>query len=62
MPHKRCDKDYTQAKNNKSFLRNMYKSRSFSVKQRDVATYISIDYKAIIPVGEPGHPGVRGYN
>jgi len=48
-----------------SFLRNMHKSRSFSVKQRDVATYISIDYKAIIPVGEPGHPvsnGVRGYN
>jgi len=30
--------------------------KEFSVQQRDVATYISIDDKAIIPVGEPGHP------
>ena len=39
--------------------------KEFSVQQRDFVTYISIDDKAIIPVGEPGHPvssGVRGHN
>jgi len=39
--------------------------KEFSVQHKDFATYISIDDKAIIPVGEPGHSvssGVRGHN
>ena len=39
--------------------------RHFSVLIRDVATYMSVDDKAIVPVGEPKAPvstGVRGHN
>lgn len=39
--------------------------RHFSVLMHDVATYMSVDDKAIVPVGEPKAPvstGVRGHN
>ena len=39
--------------------------KEFSVKFRDILQYVSVDDKAIIPVGEPGMPvstGVRGHN
>ena len=39
--------------------------KEFCVQEREFASYLSIDDKAIIPVGEPGLPvssGVRGYN
>ena len=39
--------------------------KEFSVKYRDILQYVSVDDKAIIPVGEPGMPvstGVRGHN
>ena len=37
----------------------------FCVQERDTINYLSVDDKAIIPVGEPGLPvssGVRGHN
>ena len=39
--------------------------KDFCVQERDIVNYISVDDKAIIPVGEPGLPvssGVRGHN
>ena len=39
--------------------------KEFSVIFRDLVTYVSVDDKAIIPVGEPGLPlstGMRGHN
>ena len=39
--------------------------KEFCVQERDIVNYISVDDKAIIPVGEPGLPvssGVRGHN
>lgn len=39
--------------------------KEFSVRFRNVLRYVSVDDKAIIPVGEPGMPvssGVRGHN
>ena len=40
-------------------------SCKFYIQEKDIANYISVDDKAIIPVGEPGLPvfsGVRGHN
>ena len=39
--------------------------KEFCMQEREFATYLSIDDKAIIPIGEPGLPvssGVRGHN
>ena len=39
--------------------------KEFCVQERDIVNYVSVDDKAIIPVGEPGLPvssSVRGHN
>jgi len=39
--------------------------KEFYIQEKDIANYISVGDKAIIPVGEPGLPvfsGVRGHN
>ena len=40
-------------------------TRNFVVHFHDYVTYVSVDDKAIVPVGEPGCPistGVKGHN
>ena len=39
--------------------------KEFCVESKQYVRYVSVDHKAIIPVGEPGLPvstGVRGHN